>query len=187
MEKETDEDLIQRIQQDPAQFGILFDAHYPAIFNYILRRVGHYSAGKDIASETFLKAFLNIHKFKWKGVPALYWLYRIASNEIRQYFRKEKYVPDSIFLIIETAGWDIADEADCPEKIAYQEAELKRDEEFEKVRQALKKLNMIYQEALALRYFEQKSVKEIAVILDKKEGTVKSLLSRGIEKLRKLL
>jgi len=35
-----------------------------------------------------------------------------------------------------------------------------------------------------LRFFEHKSVKEIAGILDKKEGTIKSLLSRGIEKLK---
>jgi RNA polymerase sigma-70 factor (ECF subfamily) len=38
-----------------------------------------------------------------------------------------------------------------------------------------------------LRYFERKSVKEIAEILIKKEGTVKSLLSRGIKKLKDLL
>jgi len=39
---------------------------------------------------------------------------------------------------------------------------------------------------LALRYFEQKSIKEIAAIIDKKEGTIKSLLSRGVSKLREI-
>lgn len=41
-----------------------------------------------------------------------------------------------------------------------------------------------YQEVLALRYFEQKPVAEICQILNKKEGTVKSLISRGLEKIR---
>jgi RNA polymerase sigma-70 factor (ECF subfamily) len=40
---------------------------------------------------------------------------------------------------------------------------------------------------LTLRYFEHKSLKEIAVILDKKEGTIKSLLSRGIDRLKEFL
>ena len=48
----------------------------------------------------------------------------------------------------------------------------------------IKKLDIKYQEVISLRFFEQKSIKEIAVILNKKEGTVKSLLYRGIDKLK---
>lgn len=49
----------------------------------------------------------------------------------------------------------------------------------------LKTLPVKYQEVIALRYFEGKDIKEISEILDKSEGTVKSLLARGLEKLRK--
>jgi len=52
------------------------------------------------------------------------------------------------------------------------------------VQEGLKSLPVRYQQILALRYFEGKPTKEIAEILDKKEGTIKSLLSRGVEKLR---
>ena len=41
-----------------------------------------------------------------------------------------------------------------------------------------------YQEVIALKYFEEKSIKEISEILGKKEGTIKSLISRGLQKLR---
>jgi|GEM_PF-5192842 len=44
-----------------------------------------------------------------------------------------------------------------------------------------------YQEVLFLRFSEKRKLSEIALILDKKEGTVKSLLSRGLAKLRKAL
>jgi RNA polymerase sigma-70 factor (ECF subfamily) len=44
-----------------------------------------------------------------------------------------------------------------------------------------------YQDVIALRYFEGKSIREIAEILGKREGTIKSLLSRGLEKIRKKL
>ena len=42
-----------------------------------------------------------------------------------------------------------------------------------------------YQEVIAFRYFEAKDIREISEILGKPEGTIKSLLSRGLEKLRK--
>ena len=49
---------------------------------------------------------------------------------------------------------------------------------------ALKTLPVKYQEVISLRYFEGKNNKEIIEILNMKEGTLKSLLSRGLEKLR---
>lgn len=64
------------------------------------------------------------------------------------------------------------------------EAELEKHENFLKVVRALKTLPIKYQEVIALRYFEGKENKEIAAILGLREGTLKSLLSRGIEKLR---
>jgi RNA polymerase sigma-70 factor (ECF subfamily) len=67
------------------------------------------------------------------------------------------------------------------------ENEFKQHEDFLTIQLQLKQLSVNYQEVIALRYFEQKSIKEIAIILNKKEGTVKSLLSRGIEKLKNLM
>ena len=52
------------------------------------------------------------------------------------------------------------------------------------MQRSLKKLDIKYQEVLSLRFYEKKSHKEISEILDKKEGTIKSLLSRGLEKLK---
>jgi len=64
------------------------------------------------------------------------------------------------------------------------EAELQKHEQFMSVLKELKTLPVKYQEVIALRYFEGKENKEIAEILNINEGTLKSLLSRGVEKLR---
>lgn len=184
LEKETEQKLITSIQKDPHQFGILFDTYYSSIFNYVFRRIGDYDTAKDVVSETFLKAFLNIGKFQWKGISISFWLYRIANNEIQQCFRKKKYTPDSLDLMIETTGWDIIDPISTLENKLQMEKELKLDEDFAFFQNEIKKLPIAYQEVLALKYFEQKSIKEIAMIINKKEGTIKSLLSRGIDKLR---
>ena len=65
------------------------------------------------------------------------------------------------------------------------ERQMEEYEAFTSVQQHLKTMDVKYQEVIALRYFEEKSLLEISAILEKPEGTVKSLLSRGIEQLRK--
>ncbi len=65
------------------------------------------------------------------------------------------------------------------------ENELQKNDQFLMVLKELKLLPVKYQEVISLKYFEGKDNKEIADILNIKEGTLKSLLSRGLEKLRK--
>ncbi len=182
-----EEYLIGLIKIDSSEFGVLFDLHYPAIFRYIFHRLVDYDLTRDIASEVFLKAFLKIRFFEYKGVPVLFWLYRIANNEIQQYYRKKKYTPINFSEAINNHGWNTIDRQSNEEEKIQLEKELQQQEEYILIQQKIKQLQTDYQEVLALRYFEQKTIKEIAVITNKKEGTIKSLLSRGIEKLRKLL
>jgi RNA polymerase sigma-70 factor (ECF subfamily) len=56
--------------------------------------------------------------------------------------------------------------------------------EFSEIQKRLSNLDVKYQEVIALRFFEEKSLREIAAILNKKDGTIKSLLSRGLKKLK---
>ena len=43
---------------------------------------------KDLTANTFLKALENLSGFHWRNVPFSAWLYRIATNEIKLYNRK---------------------------------------------------------------------------------------------------
>lgn len=187
MKTSNERELIQQIQNDPKQFEVLFDTYYFDIFNYILRRTGDPDIAHDVCSETFLKAFLHIKDFKWRGIPIAFWLYRIAGNELMQYYRKRKYTPDSLDQLIESYGWDTIDPQGYEALKKQIEEEKKQDDDFRLIQRQLQVLPVIYQEVIALRYFEQKNIKEISLILKKKEGTVKSLLSRGIEKLKNLI
>ena len=65
--------------------------------------------------------------------------------------------------------------------------ELKKHQDFLKIQEKISQLPIKYQEVITLRFFEKKKIKEISEILGKKEGTIKSLLSRGLEKLRELI
>lgn len=184
MDPYREKELIEQTKSDPEAFGVIFDEYYPGILGYILRRTASVEAARDIAAETFSKAFRNLSRFRWKNISISSWLFRIASNEIISFFRRKKYEPESLEELREIAGFEHADSRDVLLEIQRAELELEQHKEFLKIQTLLRRLPAKYQEVIALRYFEEKKIKEIAGILDKNEGTVKSLLSRGLEKLR---
>ena len=180
----NEEQLLKEIEDNPQKFGEIYEAFHKKIYGYVYRRTTDYEAAKDITAEIFIKAYVNIDKFKWRGVSIQYWLYKIATNELNKYFNKHKYVPQSLNRIQEEYGIDITDHSNAEtENIRIQE-DLDNHKDFVKLNECLKRIDVKYQDVIALRFFEQKSIKEIALILNKKEGTIKSLLSRGIEKLK---
>ena len=178
----TETELLQQIRTDPAGFSELFKLHYQPIFGYILRRTGNVDDTADIAADTFFKAFTHIRNFSYQGVPVKVWLYRIATNEINLHFRRQRK-HHSLFEQANLADKELLQTCLQEDKQAL-EAELQQHQQFLTVLEQLKTLPLRYQEVISLRYFEDKSNKEIAQILDINEGTIKSLLSRGLEKLR---
>lgn len=179
--------LIEQCRTDAAAFGQVFDAWYKPVFGYIMRRTGDYDLSKDIAAETFLKAFLKIGGFQWRGIRLSSWLYRIATNELNQYYRSSKYKPQSLQQLMENPQMEKLLHENAADEREMMEQELKAYDDYNRIRQNLLKLNIKYQEVISLRYFEQKTNTEIGEILGKNEGTIKSLLSRGLEKLRNML
>jgi len=187
MNPDQEKELIQQCRANPAAFGVVFDIWYKPVFGYILRRTADYDLSKDIAAETFLKAFLKINTFQWRGISLSAWLYRIATNELNQYYRSSKYKPQSLQQLLENPQMEkLLHQQDGDAREAM-EKEMQGFNDFNLVRTNLLKLDIKYQEVIALRYFEQKTNTEISAILDKNEGTIKSLLSRGLEKLRNML
>lgn len=178
-----EKDLISRAKKDPQAFGEIFDMYHDNIFGYVMRRVGNIQITQDVVSETFFKALDRLWQFNWRGISISSWLFRIANNEINQHFRKKDNKAYSLDEFMEENGFDIESDVNILEEVIEQEKELMRAEEWRKARVEIENLPKKYQEVITLRYFEDKKIKEIAEILNKKEGTIKSLLSRGISKL----
>ena len=182
MDLNEEKELVKRAKKDPEAFGKLYDQYYSQIFGYILKRVANLEIAQDVCSETFLKALKNLWKFRWKNISFSFWLYRIANNEIANYFRRNKYKPVSLDKVPEPIA------VHNPEtEILEAEQELKKHQDFLKIQEKITKFPIKYQEVITLRFFEKKKIKEICEILGKKEGTIKSLLHRGLEKLKNLV
>ena len=118
---------------------------------------------EDIVQETFIKVFNKIDSFK--GKSSLYtWIYAIALNLSRDRMRMKQ---DMLELKDEWIGNDDV------------ESQVETNIDRELLRKEIFEMNTLYREVLVLFYFEELSIKEISNLLNEKEGTIKSKLSRG--------
>ncbi len=125
--------------------------------------LGNREEAEDVVQETFIKVFEKVGDFRENS--GLYtWIYTIALNLSRDRLRKKT---DVLALQDEWTGNDDVE--------SYVEESVDR----EVLKKELFKLHPMYMEAMVLFYFEELSIKEISKLLDEKEGTIKSRLSRG--------
>jgi RNA polymerase sigma-70 factor, ECF subfamily len=177
--------LVEQAKSDPHAFGQLFDRHHDDIFKYILHRTANVELARDLTSETFYKALHKLWTFHWQKVPFSAWLYRIASNEVNGFYRKHKNDKSiSLEEISENRG---SQYLALKEELIHAEEEIDKNLLFMQLHQAVTQLKSKYQEVITLRFFENMKVKEVAEILNKSEGTVKSLLHRALKQLQDIM
>lgn len=166
--------LVEQAKRDPEAFGRLYDAYFEGIFNFVLRRTDDEVLTSDLCSQTFLKALQNIRKYEFRGLPFSAWLYRIASNEVNRHYNKNKR--KRVFSLEEERFKDFIDGEDDK---AFSEEQIKL------LIATLKDLPTDVVEVLELRFFEERSFKEISYILNIGESGAKMRLYRAVEKLKK--
>jgi RNA polymerase sigma-70 factor, ECF subfamily len=174
-----DDRLVTLAKTDSQHFGVLYDRYYSRILNYIYRRTLDVALAEELTSNTFFKAMRALGDYDERGKFSA-WLYRIAGNEVRLSFRSKRRRRDEhANLRKDYARIRFAtDRPTSPEDVA----ELAR--QFAGLHDALRRLPERYQTALSLRYLEGMSYEEVAEVLNKKSGTVKSLVHRGLKRLQ---
>lgn len=172
MSQDEESALIARAKRDPAAFGELYRRHHPAIARYIHRRVGDAHVTEDLVADVFVSALQAFGAYRDNGVPLRAWLYRIATNRVNRWARRER---SRAMKRLET------------ENVAATESPPDENTSREFARTALLTIAPRFQTVLSLHYLEGLSVTEVAATLGCREGTVKSRLHRGREKLRQRL
>lgn len=169
-----EQQLVNQAKRDPQAFGKLYDAYFEDIFHFILRRTDDEVLTSDLCSQTFLKALQNLKKYENRGVPFSAWLYRIASNEVNKNFNKKK--KKRLFSLEEERFLEIIDRGN-EQEFSEQQINL--------LTETLSELPTDVMEVLELRFFEERSFKEISFILNIGESGAKMRLYRAVEKLKK--
>jgi RNA polymerase sigma-70 factor (ECF subfamily) len=167
--------LVELAKKDPQQFRALYEKYFKQIFVFVHHRVNDKALTADITSQVFLKALLNIGKYKHQGVPFSAWLFRIALNEVYSFFRSSKR---QRFVSIE-------DEAlgKLHEELISDTA---TEDLYEKLPSILERLNDDELHILELRFFERRPFREVAAILGITETYAKVKVYRLLEKMKRL-
>ena len=172
-------EILQKARKNPKAFGELYEKYFDRIFNYVYRQTEDEDLTADLCSQTFLLALKNIDKYEFRGVPFSAWLYRIALNEVQGYYRntkKERVVQFSeealLLLRKDLHPTDNQDEEENNEPLLLRCLE------------QLNKEDMVW---IELRFFENRSFREIAAIQQVTENNAKLKTYRILEKLRKFV
>lgn len=185
MDNMRDEELVRQALNDKRAFNTLFREYHDRIYRFCCYRTGSAEASRDITAEAFYRAYRNLWQFKFGFSKFSSWLYKIASNECSNYYRKHDNKHLSLDEALEACGEEgIKGRKELDAELKHAQEELDRNLEFGAVRGALEALPALYRDAVILRYLEEMSIEETARILNKKTGTVKSLVSRGLAMLK---
>jgi len=179
----AEQELVEQAKSDPHVFGLIFDRYYSTILRYAIRRTGDVHIAEDIVAETFMKALKKLSLFRWRGVSIEAWLFAIATNEIRMHYRRRQF-NISLDDLFEREGVELADKTNLEAEAQEAQNKLLRRHQFVEAQLYIAALPIKYQEVLVLRFAQNKKIAEIAEILGKREGTIKSIISRSIVKLR---
>ena len=169
-----DEAIAKAAQGDTEAFTLLYERYVNRIYNYIYYRIGHSHEAEDLTSRVFYRALHHISHYNNRGVPFSAWLYRIAHNLVANWHRdnsRRKEVP-------------LEDYAHFPHRAQQPEASVEDTQELESMLRAIRRLPADRQQLLILKFVEGMSNAEVAVIMMRSEGAIKSLYHRTLLALR---
>jgi RNA polymerase sigma-70 factor, ECF subfamily len=167
--------LVELAQQgDREALEALYLLHFDRIYSYLHMSVGNRHDAEDLTTQTFVKMLESIGRFRWQSAPFSAWLFRIAHNLAMDHFRAHR-------------RWQ--PEADVPEPIGSEEpsAELEAMQSIgrQSMLELIEKLSPEQQQVLTLKFVFNFPNADVAKILDKTEGAIKSLQHRALASLQK--
>ena len=153
-------------------FDLLYEHHYPAIFAFLQVLLGTPESAEDVASLVFEKAWHHLADLE-TAEAARPWLLRIARNCAIDAFRRRK----------PAVSLDDLSPTQHPQSDVLEEVALAR-EETRLLLAHLSQLSTSEREVIGLKFAVGLKNREIARILQMREGTVSSLLYRALRRLR---
>ncbi len=155
---------------EPQDVSALYDRFAPELYRYIYHRLGAKAVAEDLTAEVFVRVMQGERApDDWRA-----YLYRVAHNLVIDSVRKYPH-------ILEHVDESVPDERNDP----HAQAELA--EEARRLRKAIARLSPDQQQVVVLKFLEEMTNAEVAKILNKPEGAIKSLQHRALDNLREWL
>lgn len=173
----SDAALMARVKAGEREaFAAIVDRYKDRVVNYLTRMTGCRDRAEDLGQETFLRLYRSAGRYEERGHLAAL-IFRIATNLVRSEERRERRVRFFSF------DFEREDERTTPSP----QSGVLRDEALARLSNAVADLPLRFRVPLVLHEVEGWTVPRIAEALECREGTIKSRISRGRQRLRESL
>lgn len=165
---------------DNIWFEKIYTLFLPRIYRYFYLRLPDRQLSEDLTSEVFIRVYKNLRKVNLNTKTFYAWIYRIASNLLIDYYRKNsKYGKDEPLEVI-------SDEKKDKNMNVNNNSLFKKELAFENIKlmEAMMKLTELQKDVVILKFVEDFDYKTISNILGKKQSTVRGILFRAVTKLK---
>jgi RNA polymerase sigma-70 factor, ECF subfamily len=187
LETATEPDLLARARGGDAQaFWLLTEPLQLRLLRQATALTGDESAAEDLVSETLVEAWQSLPRYQERCRFST-WLYSILMHRWHKAIRRARSRPLSLAWL----PWVDQQKLQQPEEILVSSEASPADaasqkELFSQVRRCLEALPEKHRQVIWLRFFEDASLPDMALVLDCAMGTVKSRLHHALEKLRQM-
>ena len=169
-------EIVEKAKSGNSQaFARIYDVYAQRIYCYIRRKLPSQQQAEDALQEIFLKAWKGLPNFQPKKGGLTPWLYRIATNQINDFYRVSARKPEPI---------ELSDEI---EPVYFQTSELESTLLSETAKQWFLSLPDLYRQVLVLRFEEDLSIKETAKVLNKTNLAIRLIQYRALKKIRDII
>jgi RNA polymerase sigma-70 factor, ECF subfamily len=178
-QEEATPELIERAKGDRQAFGEIYDLYAARVHAFCRAHSTGREEAEDMTAQTFERALVAIRRYEHRGRPFSAWLLRIAGNLVVDRYRRRGGVhltylgTDPIPEPLHGHG-----EGDVPSRLVEQW------EEAGRLLAHVATLPPDQQQAITLRYWEDRSVPDVAARMGRSEGAVRQLLHRAVKSLR---
>jgi RNA polymerase sigma-70 factor, ECF subfamily len=171
--------LIQRVGRgDQAAFSDLYDSTAPLVHGVVLKIVRDPSHAEEVVQEVFVELWRIAPRFDPAKGTVISWVATIAHRRAVDRVRSEQAARNRVereSTRVERPHDEVADSV-----VAHDHTQFER----RRVRRALERLTSMQREAVELAYFGGHTYREVAVLLDVPEGTIKTRIRDGMIRLR---
>jgi RNA polymerase sigma-70 factor, ECF subfamily len=171
----TDQELLSRaLQGDADAFGDIYERYLDEIHRYVYFRVADRFEAEDLTETIFLKAWEALPRFRSAEVNLRAWIYRIARNTVVDHYRTHKPASDLPLEHMRDAG-------------PLPEHHIQNLDEHARLADLIRAMDEKMQQVIICRFANGMSHAETAEVMGIKEGHVRVLQLRALQKLRELL
>ena len=182
----TDEqELLRRAGEgDRSAFRVLVERHEANVYYLALGMTHNHHDAEDLVQEVFLKAYRHLAGFRSDSSLST-WLYRITVNAVLDQRRRKRFQIWKRSVPIEPESPALEVKETSPEADPERSAHSVRIRE--EVDRAIERLSPLEKSVFVLRHYNELSIREVAEVLDRAEGTIKNTLFRALAKMRREL